>query len=189
MSGIFSPERFIDGGKKHLVIFYEESDYARKVIYQFIKNGLVKEESCIYATEEDPEIIERGMSEFGIDVERYKKKGLLNIFLMEPFRNFKNPLEEGKKRIQRILSNSQPPYRVFARFVPEINTKKGIKAELECEKNFHSDFDSFEGTFMCSYPIKKIEETRRHEWMHELIENHHTVILAPSSGNGFAYDR
>ena len=37
---------------KHIVLFYEEPEYGRMILFEFIKSGLIKGERCIYVSEE-----------------------------------------------------------------------------------------------------------------------------------------
>ena len=77
----------LDGGN-HLVMFYEEPEYAHIVEYHFIKTGLKKGESCVYTThvgdddDDDDDIIEQSMTKFGITVEKYEKNHVLNMRMM-----------------------------------------------------------------------------------------------------------
>jgi hypothetical protein len=46
------PIEFIDSldEKKHIMLYYDDSECARLVEFRFLKNGLARGESCIYAT-------------------------------------------------------------------------------------------------------------------------------------------
>lgn len=52
------PIKFIDNlnGPKHIVQFYEDSEYAKIVKFRFIKNGLEKKQFCIYIANEQENI-------------------------------------------------------------------------------------------------------------------------------------
>ena len=43
------PLRFIDSlkSKKHIVLYYENKEFGKKIQYRFIRNGLLKGENCI----------------------------------------------------------------------------------------------------------------------------------------------
>ncbi|MFY3742072.1 MAG: hypothetical protein HMLIMOIP_002535 [Candidatus Nitrosomirales archaeon] len=47
----------LDTGK-HVVLFYERFEYGLMLQLQFIKNGLLKGEHCVYGTHGDPTYIE-----------------------------------------------------------------------------------------------------------------------------------
>jgi len=73
--------KFIDDidKKKHIVHFFEDPDYAKTIHFKFLQNGLEKQEICIYALDDEPEVVEKEMIDFGIDVEKFKKEKLLRI--------------------------------------------------------------------------------------------------------------
>lgn len=72
------------GQGKHIVLFYEETGYARMILFEFIKNGLLNKERCVYISEEDVDIVGREMSGAGINTEEYIKNELL---LVHQFQN------------------------------------------------------------------------------------------------------
>ena len=183
----FRPEKFLNSVKNHLVLFYEESMYAKRIMYQFIKNGLANGESCIYAMDEEPELVEREMLDFGIDTIKFKEKNLLHIYQTELITNFNNIIQVAKNTLGKFFADSQPPYRIVSRIVPQVNTKEGIMTEIKLEKWFQSNFSQYDCTFLCPYLISKIESINHNEWMQELVDTHHIVILAPSSETGFAF--
>jgi KaiC/GvpD/RAD55 family RecA-like ATPase len=60
-------------------MFYEDPEYARMILFEFIKCGLTKKEQCIYVSEEDKETVKREMSDAGIKVDEFIKNNLLSI--------------------------------------------------------------------------------------------------------------
>src|SRR5215471_14481476 len=64
---------------KHIVLFYEEPEYTWMILFEFIKSGLSQTQRCIYVSEEDKEIVKRGMSDAGINVDQFTKNHLLSI--------------------------------------------------------------------------------------------------------------
>src|SRR5262245_47966076 len=103
----------------HSVIFYEEAVFARIVEYYYIKIGLNRGESCIYATLEDKrEIIESEMADFGIDVEGSKKAKLLHIYRVSDPQFDPDGLLDGLENIRKMItSESRPPLRIVGRFI------------------------------------------------------------------------
>src|SRR5712691_5884048 len=82
-NNIDQPLRFIDvlASPKHIVLFYEELEYGRRVIFRFIKNGLLKGEHCLYAVADNFDFIEQKMRDSGIETQ-FKKKNLLRLYSM-----------------------------------------------------------------------------------------------------------
>ncbi len=66
---------------KHLVMFYEEPEYAKLVQMRFINDGLEKGECCIYVVHNEQDLLftRREMIAYGIDVDGYAKRGLLHL--------------------------------------------------------------------------------------------------------------
>jgi hypothetical protein len=69
----------VDEGK-HIVLFYEELEYAKMISFQFIKNGLVNKKDCSYLSEEEIEAVKREMSDSGIGVDKFTQNHLLHIY-------------------------------------------------------------------------------------------------------------
>ena len=55
------PLRFVNSldTNKHILLLYNDPEYAKRIEFQFIGNGLAKGEHCVYATEEDPLLSKR----------------------------------------------------------------------------------------------------------------------------------
>ncbi len=77
------PLKFVDilDTNKHIVLYYENEEFGRKIQYRFIRNGLKKGDTCIYTIHDDNiSLIEDDMKNNGIEVEVNTKRGLLKIF-------------------------------------------------------------------------------------------------------------
>ena len=180
------PFKFIDSldARKHIALFYEESEYARLIEFRFIKNGLAKGEHCIYATEEDSGSIVLKMLSYGIPLEYFERKQL-RVYQMQHRCGSRDEIMKGcKKDIMMMLTGLQTPFRIVSRIVPDVSTLTGISVELELERDTHHCFDDLGGSIMCPYDLSKIETSRRKEWLAILRENHHEVIYAPKFGDG-----
>ena len=57
-------------GNKHIVMFYEEPEYARAIAFEFIKSGLTNNQPCAYISNEDQNILMNDMRGSSIDPER-----------------------------------------------------------------------------------------------------------------------
>ena len=174
--------------RRHCILFYEDAESARLIEYRFIKIGLLRGESCIYTTHEDDiDDIERGMAQFGIDVDGYKKKKMLHVYKITDPQNDPDGLLKGIDRLsQRILAESKPPFRVVARFIRNYEKEVDRQANMFDERNTHSSFDEFQGSFICPYSIKDIMKAIEGAWMQELLRNHHTAIFVFKDGHGLA---
>jgi hypothetical protein len=180
------PIKFVDSldTRKHIALFYDESEYARLIEFRFLKNGLAKGEQCVYAMEEDSGSIVLKMLRYGIPLEYFERKKLRVYQIHNRCGNRDEIMTSCKNDIGMILADLQPPFRIVSRIVPDVSTLTGMSVELELERETHNIFDNLGGSFMCPYDLSKIETTRRKEWLAELRENHHEIIFAQKFGYG-----
>lgn len=176
-------------GQNHLMMLYDNKDYANLVQNQFIIQGLNKDEKCIILTHDNSEFVEKIMSDAGIDVEYYKKKNLLYIYPIGSL--IDNP--EGvfiafNALYKEITADSSHPCRFVGRLISDVCTKEGMELELELEKTFHNNFDLYNCSFMCPYGIDDIESDNRNVWIKELINNHHKFVYATNSESAVGFD-
>ena len=189
------PLKFLDAidDYKHIVLFYEEPESGRVIQFRFIKNGLLNGQHCIYTTHKDTDIslIENEMTNSGIDVEGYKKTNLLHICQIPDPGNFREGSVKGyDELVKGILVDLKHPsiFRIVSRAIPEVKKEEQIVDELDVERTYHSTFGSFGGSLLCSYSVEEIEPRKRGKWIADLLQNHHTAIFIPKSGDGIAFN-
>lgn len=173
--------KFIDDidEKKHIVHFFEDPEYAKTIHFKFLQNGLEKQEICIYALDDEPEVIEKEMKDFGIDVEKFKKENLLRISKIPRSYDYSsNALKSAKKFWSTVMSDSDSPVRLVSTFTHEINKSEAIEAQISVESHLHSTFDDFPGSWICPYYVQNIESKKRGKWMADLMHTHQTVIFS-----------
>lgn len=174
---------------RHILLFYSDPEYAKKIEFQFIENGLAREEHCIYATEEDPTFIKEKMEEYGIRVNDFIKRDLLHIYQTEkPFRHPEGVLAGAKSNFETILKNSKPPYRIVAMLIPDTGTAEAMHTHIRIEREFQDSFEEFNGSVMCPYNIKKLERNKSDNWIRELLDSHHSTIYAPTFEEGGVFN-
>jgi hypothetical protein len=190
------PLKFVDtlSDQKHIVLFYEELEAARIVEYRYLKDGLLKGQNVIHITPDDMSIssIENEMTNNGIDVESFIKKGLLHIHQVSTTRNDQDGEVKRFENIAKdILDNLRSPsrsLRAVVIHVSEVNTEQQIESKLAVEHSYHSSFHSFGGSLLCSYPVKQIEPKRRGKWIEDILKNHHSAIFVTKPGEGLAFN-
>jgi hypothetical protein len=182
---------------RHMVLFYEEPEYAYEIEFRFLRRGLQKEQFCIFMVHEDDEakIVEKKMKGNGIDVERFRSKNLLHII------EINNPMShpEGElKGAEEIMTSGIPPVlrnrpaHIVSRLIPQVKTEKERIANVNIEQRFHSMFHNLNISLMCPYPVEDIRSELESEndggarWMKSLLCNHHAVIYALKSSKGIA---
>lgn len=183
------PLKYINSINKpvHSAMFYNDEKKSRYIEYTFILNGLKKEERCIYVTDENTNQIAAKMKACGISLEKFFEKRLLHIYQVPSLQgSISNIVDNAKKIIEEIVSDTKQPCRLVGRIIRDTATKNGMMAEMQLEKEFHKSFSGFNGTVLCSYPYQQIESTQRERWMSGLLYNHHSAIFVPRDSQGIA---
>lgn len=185
------PLRFVDSldTKKHMVLFYNNPEYAQRIEFQFLKRGLEKGEHCIYAMSEDTKFVKEKMVSYGIPVGELLEKKTLHIYqLSDPLDDPEGPMRGAEKSTKMIMADLKSSFRIVSNLFPNEKTDEAISAHLAIEHNFHVAFDKFQGSVMCPYNIENVKEDKRKEWFDGLFDNHHTAIYAPKFGRGGVFD-
>jgi hypothetical protein len=190
----YRPIKFLDRMERnnHIVLLYDNEEYANLVISRYLLNGLQKGESCIFFTADKPEIIEERLSAEGIDVDSYKQTNSLRIFRIErsdadKFDKF-DALGTLKHIREEATKGMKPPYRFVGRTIMDTGSKEGMKLGLVVEKTGHEHFEEFDNSQLCYYNISGIEQSKRNEWISELLKNHHHVIYASEPDRAVAFE-
>jgi hypothetical protein len=174
------PLKFIDtlDSNKHIVLYYENEGFSKKIQYRFIRNGLKKGDNCIYTTHEDNDArIKNEMGINDIDADIYIERGLLKIFKIPDFMEHPNGIYRGAKVFKNILSDLRPPFRLVGSFMYELITEEQIEANLALEHLCQSEFVKFGGMILCPYDVKKNPTGTQGKWVEVILENHSSVIL------------
>lgn len=187
----YRPIKFLDRMERnnHIVLLYDNEEYADLVISRYLLNGLQKGESCIFFTADKPEIIEERLSAEGIDVDSYKQTNSLRIFRTERSDADKFDALGTLKHIrEEATKGMKPPYRFVGRTIMDTGSKEGMKLGLVVEKTGHEHFEEFDNSQLCYYNISGIEQSKRNEWISELLKNHHHVIYASEPDRAVAFE-
>jgi MEDS: MEthanogen/methylotroph, DcmR Sensory domain len=187
----YRPIKFLDRMERnnHIVLLYDNEEYADLVISRYLLNGLQKGESCIFFTADKPEIIEERLSAEGIDVDSYKQTNSLRIFRIERSDADKFDALGTLKHIrEEATKGMKPPYRFVGRTIMDTGSKEGMKLGLVVEKTGHEHFEEFDNSQLCYYNISGIEQSKRNEWISELLKNHHHVIYASDPDRAVAFE-
>ena len=187
----YRPIKFLDRMERnnHIVLLYDNEEYADLVISRYLLNGLQKGESCIFFTADKSEIIEERLSAEGIDVDSYKQTNSLRIFRIERSDADKFDALGTLKHIrEEATKGMKPPYRFVGRTIMVTGTKEGMKLGLVVEKTGHEHFEEFDNSQLCYYNISGIEQSKRNEWISELLKNHHHVIYASEPDRAVAFE-
>lgn len=180
---ITAPLEFVNSLKlgRHVLLCYEEPEWARTLEFRIIENGLLDSERCVYATIEDsPAFIESQMEEYGIDVKGFKKNGLLHVHkVVSPIDNPKRSKALG---VEDVIADIQRPFRFVGRLY-RLDSKKKVRDNLKTEKHRHDVVDE-SILFVCSYNIEEMNSELLRQWLPSAIKMHNDVIFAPKTGFG-----
>ncbi|MDQ6722801.1 MAG: MEDS domain-containing protein [Thermoproteota archaeon] len=189
-----NPLKFIDTleSSKHIVLYYENPKFGKKIEFRFIRNGLLKGESCIFATrEEDIDFIKFEMTNDSINVANYTKRGLLKIFKLPDIMKHPDGVMRGaEEAMDKMFTGLIPPFRLVMRMTDKVNTEEQIIANLVLEQKYHFNFDKFDGLVLCTYDINEIPINTHGKWVEIILKNHHSAIFATGIiEEGIAFDR
>ncbi len=187
------PLRFIDAldCSKHIVLYYENPKVGKKIQFRFIRNGLLKGETCIFTTHDDDiDLIEFEMVNDRINVEDYNNRGLLKIFkIPDIMKHPEGVLKGAEESIEKMFSGLIPPFRIVVRMIDKVNTKEQIEASLTLEQYYHSKFDTFNGLVLCPYDVSHNPTNTNGKWVESILENHHSAIFVTGTTvEGIVFD-
>lgn len=176
--------------RKHLVMFYEEPEYARKIQLRFINDGLKRGECSVYAARDDDDLVltKRDMKDSGIDVEKFSASGHLQFYLNKPqivdAESYNKGIAAFREAVAKQLSKSRnnptstlPKIRgvgsihrdLFYNNDVEINHPMA-SSQLLTERLFQlNNTASFDGLWLCAYHVDDIHAQMDKEWMYELF--------------------
>jgi MEDS: MEthanogen/methylotroph, DcmR Sensory domain len=201
---------------KHIVMFYEEPEYAKLVQFRFLSNGLTRGERAMYVVNDKQEmpLIQRGMIEYGIDFDKYSEKGLLQLYVNDGIRNleefkqvygmFFEDMEEKflnyHQKQNHILPPALPPVRGVGLAIVDAFAEKGRErngeslrttanatTQLQIERFFHNEkCPSFDGSWICSYQMDNVNAHMNNQWMADILNSHDAVLFLSKLSNGIA---
>ena len=187
----YHPIKFLDQleGNNHIVLLYDDEKYADVMIARYFMNGLEKGGSCIFFTDEEPRAIEKRLSDQGIDVKKYKKSNSLRIFHTERSDDNKGDVLKTLKTIRaESTKGMKGPFRFVGRTITDIESTQGMLLGMTLEKTGQEHFAEFDNSQLCFYDIRRMERTRRDEWIKGLLESHHQVIYASEPDKAVAFE-
>jgi hypothetical protein len=187
----YHPIKFLNRleGNKHIVMLYDDEKNADLMISKYFLDGLDKGGSCVFFTDEDPKAIEGRLSAQGIEVDRYEKENRLRVFRIPTSDEGKTDFLETLKAIRaESTKGMKPPFRFAGRTITDIESVDGMQLGMGLEKIGQDHFEEFDNSQLCFYDMRKMEQSRRNEWVRGLLENHHQVIYASAPNKAVAFE-
>ena len=113
----------------------------------------------------------------------------MRIFHIERYGTNKLDVLSTLKSIrEEATKGMKPPYRFVGRTIMDTGTIEGMNLGMVVEKSGHEHFEEFDNSQMCYYDISGIEQSKRDEWIGELLKNHHQVIYASKPDKAVAFE-
>jgi len=185
-----SPEEFLKlaGPGKHLILFYENSDHARRIEFAFIDAGLRTGESALYASsKDDSRKIMDGMKAFGINVDHYVKSGLLRVLeVPDPALNPEGALHGFKEFLTVERGSVTGPLRQVTRLF-DPSTEAEANSIMEIERLVSTSLRGTPDSVLCSFRMKGELHPSFGAWFMEMIKDHHGALFVPASSEGVAF--
>jgi DcmR-like sensory protein len=186
---------------KHIVLFYEEAEYARMLLFEFLNSGLIQKERCSYISEEETESVEREMYDAGIGTREFLNNGHLSVYQISNLADhpYIPPME--LERLSQLAlhsgtkKNGHQPDRLVLKCIFKINTQQQIRSNLDWERDYRDkDLKRLRGTMICTYPVNNILFTISDSigdygrWMSNILELYDGVIFARKLWKGVAFN-
>ncbi len=171
----------------HIVLFYETLEFKHKVLFTYLVSGLERGITALYVSHKEPASdILSGMQSFGIEVERYARMGLFELWEITP------DLQPAQVP---PLSTNRPPFgrradslallkaylegktiedsMVVVADDPLHNMKPEMVVNFE---KFHSfNLEHTPISMICTYSINEVSQQRK--LFLDLVQTHHHIII------------
>ena len=187
------PEEFSSALEKgtHTLLLYEDKDRANSLRIDFVKNGLEKNQSCVYiTTENDSKQFKKALSEKGVDIEKLEKDGLFHILNVEnPFTSYGSLSKFAEKISSDISKKAKSPIRIACNFIGDVTglSENQVNELLENETSIHNEFGKSEDYLFCTYYVGNINSKSDSKFL-DAIRQHHSVMFAPLNSKGIGFN-
>ena len=173
MSFLQTSQNYLESlDKSHILLFHEKRKNAESVEFNFIKNGIEKNQHCFYTTN-SPEETKQKMRDFGILVDELINNGVLEI--VEIPKSF----EEYTKIIEGKVSSLPKDHqiRVVSTHYFDFNSSEKTESMEKIEQWVDDNFEKIPGNFMCSFYVPMLTKQIAPEFMKNLLDSHHAVLI------------
>jgi len=122
-------------------------------------------------------------------VEKYKQSNSLRIFRTEHSDDNKGDILKTLRTIRaESTKGMKGPFRFVGRTITDIESTQGMLLGMTLEKTCQEHFAEFDNSQLCYYDIRRLERTRRDEWIKGLLESHHQVVYASEPDKAVAFE-
>ncbi len=171
--------------REHVVLFYTSPQDKNEVLFTYLKSGLEREMAAAYVkSQQSPEQTKEAMRKFGIDVQKYEKRGALKVI---DYRNWyiiggkfdaSKTLQMWKDLLAEVKKKGFKGLRVTGEIACffENNMTKEL---MEYEKALHRTLE-LPMTAICAYDQQTVAEQGSVEAlkvMFDLLRAHSTALV------------
>ena len=163
---------------EHIVLFHEEPTIGHSIELKFIKEGLKKEQVCLYITN-DVDLTKAHMKKIGIDVSPFEQKNLLHI--IETPKTFR----EYEKNILEIVNNVEKygkKIRAVSTHNFDFSLNHNVSSMIKIEQKIDDAFSKIPGNMICSFSLNNIGKNQSKEFITKLLDSHHIVVFLQKDG-------
>jgi hypothetical protein len=182
-------EKITNARRRHIVLFYEEPEYAAQICLEYVQAGLDTRRSCAYVSKEPIDYVKNEMIAVGIsDYEVLGSEGLLKVKQFPDLYGYPGGSKKGLEEIAAILAdqklerltnsrikkksfvNLQDKHtnralildRTVLKSIHSVKLPDEVKANMTLEKRHHRNYLVFEqSSLLVTYPVSNILSTAR----------------------------
>lgn len=169
----------------HIIMFYDNLETKRRILYDYISDGLAKGKGIIYVcSDESPDEVREGLISFGIDVEPNERSENLLI------KNSEWYIEKGKADTLKIINRMNEAYRKFSEkglgmrimgecscFFKQNKVRELLRLEYALHKVFTIPIDA-----ICSFNLQSIVDAGYTDMIMPLVRAHGKAIFTAKGG-------
>jgi archaellum biogenesis ATPase FlaH len=176
--------------RDHVVLFYTDAEDKNEVLFTYLKAGLERKEAAAYvASQQSVEQTKEAMQKFGIDVEKYERKGALKVVDYKDWYIIDGKFDASKtlQMWKDLLAESKKKGFKGLRVTGEMSCffeNKMTKELLEYEKALQRTLE-LPMTAICAYDQQAVAEEGSVEALKvlfDLLRAHSTaLVMGPST--------
>lgn len=177
-------EKFLENPfpHRHMILLYDDQDYAKRLQYTFLKHSLQSGGSCCYVTHSGHtarEVIESEMKQFGINVNEASNTGFLHIEILPNFETFEGDIVKliKEKVIANLTKLISPRRLVGIQGIP-VCTENNINRAFKKEQFIRNKLEDLHTQKICPVNINDIEPSKFGSWIIKYLRYHDCVILS-----------
>jgi hypothetical protein len=170
----------------HIILFYDSLETKRRILYDYISDGLAKGKGIIYVcSDESPDEVRDGLISYGIDVEPNERSENLLI------KNFEWYIEKGKADALKIINRMNEAHRKFSEkglgmrimgetscFFKQNKVRELLRYEYALHKVFTIPIDA-----ICAYNLQSIVDAGYTDVIMPLVRAHGKAIFTAQGGS------